>query len=128
MPPAPANPTTDVLLIEDDESVRSSLTKGLEQAGLRVMGVGNAAAALAALKQRTFRAIICDLILPDREGTSFYEQIKDQVPDMAERVLFLTGWGADQKVQKLLEYTGRPFLAKPVDLKILVDAVRKIAG
>ena len=117
---------TDVLLIEDDPSVRLALGKGLEQAGLKVLGVGSAAAALASLKQQPVRAIVCDLILPDREGTSFYEQLKEQHPELAGRVLFLTGWAGDEKVRKLLDYTGRPYLAKPVDLKVLVEAVRKI--
>ncbi|MBI4421328.1 MAG: response regulator [Gemmatimonadetes bacterium] len=122
----PPKDSTQVLLIEDDASVRTTLAKALEQAGFKVQGLGSPGAALALLKQQTFRAIVCDLILPEREGTSFYEQLKEQVPEMAERVLFLTGWAGDDKVRKLLEYTGRPFLAKPVDLKTLVDAVRRI--
>jgi DNA-binding response OmpR family regulator len=116
----------NVLLVEDDPTVSKIFTIVLERAGFAVTSVANAVDALAVLGQSPFHAIVCDLILPRAEGTTFYDELRSTFPDMAERVLFVTGWANEPKSRALLEHTGRPFLAKPVEATELVAAVRRI--
>lgn len=120
--------TVNILLVEDDAALRKAVTKVLETQGWKVTGVDRADAALAALGQQAFDAAICDFILPEGEGTSLFEAIKDTQPALAERVLFVTGWGKDSNARKLLEHTGRPVLEKPLQMAQLVATVKQLGA
>ncbi len=114
-----------LLLIDDDRGVRESFRRILERDGFAVTTVGDAVAAFAELKLHCFQAIVCDVILPVADGTSFYEELQEEYPEMASRVVFVSGWVEDEKVKGLLEYTGQPFLQKPVDFGELVRVIRQ---
>ncbi len=114
-----------VLLIDDDPGIREAFRRILEREGFAITTVGGAVAAFAELKLHCFEAIVCDVILPEADGTSFFEELKEEYPEMESRVEFVTGWIEEEKVKRLLEYTGQPFLPKPVDFGELVRVVRQ---
>jgi DNA-binding response OmpR family regulator len=116
----------DVLLIEDDPAVRSAYGKALQQHGFKVTAVANAVDAFNLIEKSGFNAIVCDVVLPGLEGTTFYERLVDRHEELADRVVFVTGWGSDEKTKKLLQHTGRPFLTKPVDISQLVSTVTQV--
>ena len=118
----------NVLLVEDDETVAKTVTKLLERAGFQVTTASTATDALAAVRQTAFHALVVDLILPRSEGTTFYDELSASFPEMAARVLFVTGWASDPKSRNLLEHTGRRVLGKPLQPEQLVAAVREIAN
>jgi DNA-binding response OmpR family regulator len=118
----------NVLLVEDDPGVARFFTTILERAGFQVTPVVTAEDALAALQHTVFHCLVVDLILPRAEGTTFYDEIASSFPEMAARVLFVTGWGKDPKSHALLAHTGRPVLAKPVEATVLIAAVKEIAA
>jgi CheY-like chemotaxis protein len=117
-----------ILLIDDDDAVRTALARVMQQTGWTVTGVANGRAALGALKGGTYDAIVCDLILPEREGTSVYEEIRDTFPNMSQRFVFVTGWSRDSNARKLLAHTGRPVLQKPVEPELLLRTIRELTG
>src|SRR5690348_14537913 len=107
-----------VLLVEDDTAVRKAFTKILDQAGFTVTAVANGVEAFVELKKSSsFDVVVSDFAMPGMEGTTFFEHLGHQYPALALRVVFVTGYGNDEKTRKLLEHTGRPYLAKPVDIK-----------
>ncbi|MCH7717256.1 MAG: response regulator [Gemmatimonadetes bacterium] len=114
-----------VLIIDDDRGVRKSFRGVLERDGFAVTTVGGAVAAFAELKLHRFEAIVCDVILPETDGTTFFEELQEEYPEMASRVVFVTGWIEEEKIKGLLEYTGQPFLAKPVDFGELGRVIRQ---
>ena len=116
----------DVLVIDDDEGARKTLTKMLERAGFMVTAVDNGLAALAELEQQPIRAVVCDIQLPFLEGGRFYDELSSSYPAMAEKVVFVTGRAPDEEVQELIERSGRPVFLKPIDRKALVNAVRSM--
>ena len=115
-----------VLIIEDDNAVRLAYKKVLEGTGFSVTAVGDGVDAFAYLKKTKFDAILCDVALPGLEGTTFYEHLQEQYPQMADRVVFVTGYAKDANTKKLLEHTGRPYLSKPVEMKDLLATVNKL--
>ena len=117
-----------VLLVDDDPGVRVAFSRGLERAGFDVKAVGGSVAAFAELRNRSFHVIVCDVILPIADGTTLYEEISIKFPEMADRMIFVSGWTKDDKIRRLLEYTGQPFLAKPVKLDTLVGTVRQVVA
>jgi CheY-like chemotaxis protein len=93
-----------------------------------VKAVDNGLAALAELQQGSYSVILLDIFMPFLEGKGFYRQLEEDFPDMAKRVLFVTGMAEEGETLEFLEETGQPFLKKPVDATQLVRAVRKMTG
>ena len=115
----------DVLIIDDDASVRAAYARVLAAAGFRVTEAGSAHDALREIHRRDFKAVVCDFVLPATEGTTLYQTLSEAAPAVARRVIFVTGWTGDPKASRLLEHSGRPVLTKPVEAADLVDAVRR---
>ena len=116
----------DILVIEDDPTVQSIISKALERGGYMVKCVSNGLQALAEIEETPFRAIVSDVGLPFLEGKSLYDHIKEGYPEMAERVVFVTGMANDPETKKFLDATGRPVVAKPFELRDLVKVVRGV--
>jgi DNA-binding response OmpR family regulator len=117
----------DILVIEDDPTVQHIIAKALERGGYMVKCVDNGLQALAELQGATFLAIVCDVGLPFLGGKSLYDQIKAEYPEMAARVLFVTGMAQDPETRKFLDRTGQPVVAKPFEVTELLHAVRLVA-
>lgn len=117
----------DILIVDDDESVRRTFSRALEKAGYMVTAMDNGLAAFAELHEHDYRAIVCDVHMPFLEGRSFYDEVVKEYPAMAQRVVFATGWADQDEVAAFLKRAGRPVLSKPVDLKKLVETVRRVA-
>ncbi len=115
----------DVLLVDDEEDVRSTLTKMLEQGGFSVVALDNGLQAIAELQQQPVGAIVTDVLMPFLEGRRFYDELASERPEMAERVVFVTG-AHDDIVREVEERTGRPVLRKPVRAAELVRTVRAV--
>ena len=118
----------DVLIVDDDPTVRDVFQRALERAGFMVKTADNGLAALAELQQQSYRAIVCDVAMPFLEGRRFYDELKQANPDQATRVVFVTGHVNDPNVLTYLEDSGQPFLSKPVPIATLVASVRGVAN
>lgn len=118
----------NVLLVEDDPLVRKSIVKILELGGFTVSAVSNGLAALSELRDQRFSAIVTDLKLPFLRGDDFFRQVQELFPDLASRIVFVTGWGHDQQIREFLEETGQPCLPKPFEAKDLVAAIKRVAA
>lgn len=116
----------DVLIVEDDQALRSVYQRALERAGYMVKAVDNGLAAFAELQEHKYRAVICDIQMPFLKGYNLFEELKANLPETAERVIFVTGLAEQDKVREFLQKSGRPFLSKPVELKDLVRAVQSV--
>ncbi len=118
----------DVLIVEDAPEVRSAYGKVLERAGYMVKAVDNGLAALAELQQGSYSVILLDIFMPFLEGKGFFRQLEADFPDLAKKVVFVTGMAGDSDTRDFLEQTGQPVLKKPVDANQLVEAVRRMTG
>ena len=117
----------NLLIIDDDIALQRSFSNVLERSGFRVTSVASEEAAMEALRAGSFDVILCDIILPGTEGTTVYEHLSREYPELEARFVFITGSMGDEKVRRLVEHTGRPCLEKPVELKELVATVQVIA-
>ncbi len=118
--------TMTVLVVEDDPSVLRSHTKLLEHGGFVVLSAVNGVEAFEHLRTEDVDAILCDVDMPTLNGTGFFEQLEELQPEMASRVVFVTGHTDAPETRKFLEQTGQPFLGKPTQDDELVTAVREI--
>lgn len=115
-----------VLIVDDDEGIRRAHAKLLEREGFTVSSVDNAIAAFEALQTTQFGVILCDIQMPGLSGMSFFEQLEEQQPQMASRVVFISGFVDQHDTHEFLVRSGQPFLAKPSTKDELVDIVSQM--
>lgn len=113
-----------VLSIDDDALVGTAVMRMLRKEH-DVTFHADARDALALIRKgRRFDAILCDLMMPNMTGMEFYETLRAECPEQAERVIFMTGGAFLDGAQQFLDATGNTCLTKPVPAVTLRAAVR----
>ncbi len=103
----------EILVLDDDAALASMLGEMLELLGHRPTCCLDPAQALALLEQRGFDLILSDFHMPGMEGSEFYRRLQSTRPDLARRVVFLTGDVLSEETRFFLASTGNPHLLKP---------------
>ena len=125
-PPMEAVRGASVLLVEDEHALAAAVQDALTEAGLKVEHAGDGHEALARLRQtQAFDLVICDLKMPRVDGMTLYRAIAAAAPELARRVIFVTGDVAGTDAERFLEESGCRWLAKPFRLADLLRAVRE---
>ena len=121
-----------ILIVEDDEAIRRPMARFLAWRGAEVLEVGDGQEALGRLGQWPADVILADVRMPRMDGIELYHRLEDGRPDLAARVMFLSG-----DLFRLAESGDTPVgpervLVKPVDLDELERRVlgfaRSVAG
>jgi DNA-binding NtrC family response regulator len=121
--------TLAVLVIEDEPAVLGYVRATLERNGYEVVGVGSGAEALELLQTGNFRGIVSDMVTPGGvDGAQMYAWISTHRPDLAARLVFMTGDIANEDTVATLRKTGAPYLEKPFRVQDLITAVEKTMG
>jgi PAS domain S-box-containing protein len=114
-----------VLLVDDDAAVADTLISMLTHEGLAVRRVATGQEALAALRTTSFDAIFLDVRLPDISGQEVYARLAAEKPDLARRVIFVTGglWRVESRGLRE-KLPPQPTLSKPCTLAQIREALR----
>jgi CheY-like chemotaxis protein/two-component sensor histidine kinase len=112
-----------VLLVEDDDAVRTSLRRTLERLGYTVLDAANGPAALAFIEENDvpIDAMLTDLMMPEMSGRELAERVKLRRPSV--RILFMSGYTDDEVLRRQLVEEGQPFLQKPFTREQLVASI-----
>ncbi|MEA3182739.1 MAG: hypothetical protein QOI59_6262 [Gammaproteobacteria bacterium] len=111
-----------VRVVDDEESVRRSLSGLLESVGLRVRTYGSAQDFLAIDSPDTPGCLVLDLHLPGMSGLDLQRQLADS--GRALPVIFLTGLADVPTAVHAMKGGAVEFLTKPLNAPALLDAVR----
>jgi len=84
-----AQAANTVLVVDDDEDVRSAMELLLDHAGIQVIGASSAAQALSLLARHDVGAILADLWMPGGDGIGLLSQVRSLYPDVVR--ILLTG-------------------------------------
>jgi DNA-binding NtrC family response regulator len=104
-----------IVVIEDDDSNRRTVTRALTREGYRVEAFGEAPPALEYLREnRTVVLVITDLMLPGMDGFGVLEASRQINPDLG--VLMVTGHGSVESAVNAMKRGADDYLTKPVDL------------
>jgi signal transduction histidine kinase len=119
-PPA-ASLTGSVLVVEEEEGIRTAVLDTLMAVGHRVEAAPDADAALARLGQGGIDVVLTDLALRDRSGLQLASAVKKRSPGTA--VVLLTGWGRRLHEDRLRESGVDVVLVKPVQPERVREAI-----
>jgi two-component system cell cycle sensor histidine kinase/response regulator CckA len=113
-----------ILLVEDEDAVRTFSTRALTNKGYQVLGAADGQAALELLKENDIKGIdlmITDVMMPGMDGPTVAAKIREKSPDM--KIIFISGYTED----RLKDHMGKGifFLAKPFTLKQLAEKVKE---
>ena len=115
-----------VLVVEDEPALATAVADALTDAGFVVDRAGDGEEALAFVRERLYDLVVCDLKMPRLDGRAFYRAIAATAPDLAQRVIFVTGDVVAADAARFLEETGCRWLAKPFRLGDLLTAARDV--
>jgi signal transduction histidine kinase/CheY-like chemotaxis protein len=121
---APQN--ASVLVVDDETALAAAVSAALQDAGYTVEQASDGEQALLRCRARSFDLVVCDLKMPRVDGRSFYRMLVASTPEMASRVIFVTGDVAGTEAEQFLEESGCRWLAKPFRLADLVRAAREV--
>ena len=126
--PAPMPGGSETILIADDnETTRTSVTKVLTRLGYRTLSAASGAeAATLVQRERTQQPelLITDVVMPGMSGPKLAEQLRRALPSL--RVLFISGFTGDTLVSRGVVAEGLGFLAKPFTATALAARVREL--
>lgn len=116
-------PRTEVVLVEDDEDVRTTTALILIRRGFVVRSAAHAADALEEIQQRLPDLVVADVGMPDLDGMEFTRRLRrvSQIP-----VLLLTARDLPSDVIAGLEAGADDYLTKPFDGDVLVARLRAL--
>ena len=113
--------TVSVLVVDDEEMMRSLLAKILEREGYQVVTANDGMEALNVLQNQTINLIISDMKMPRMTGLQLLKKIKSDYPDVG--VIIMTAYGDTYTVKDALllgadEYITKPFKSYEISLVV----------
>jgi two-component system, cell cycle sensor histidine kinase and response regulator CckA len=113
-----------ILLVEDEEGVRSVVQRTLERSGYAVLEAGNAGEALLLCEQHagTIHLLLTDVVMPRMTGPQLVARLRPLRPSM--RVVYISGYKEERLSDWGDDVTHDGFIAKPASVGALLDGVR----
>jgi two-component system cell cycle sensor histidine kinase/response regulator CckA len=116
-----------ILIIDDDAMVLSALRRRLRRRYDTVTVLGGVEALARLAEDPDFDSIICDLMMPEIDGKSFYDAVQQDHPQLADRIVFMSGGAFTPRLRRFAAAVPNAVLQKPVsreDLESMLSAHR----
>ena len=118
-----------VLLIEDEPAVMEFVRSALERNGYSVACTESGAEALRLLAEGNFHGVVSDMRTPGGvDGAQVYAWIATHRPELAPRLVFITGDIANEETAATLRRTGVPCVEKPFRVQEFISVVQQTMG
>ena len=117
-----------VLVIEDEEYILGLFKDLLVELGLNVDVTIDVYEAQRLLEKNNYNMIITDIKMPQISGINFYEGLKMRHPELAERVVFVTGDVLENTTRDFIEKSGCSYILKQFRLNEFYNTIYKTLG
>ena len=118
-----------VLLIEDEPAVMSYVRAVLERSGYTVICSDSGINGLRQLESSEFMGVVSDMRTPGGvDGADVHAWIVQNRPQLAARLVFITGDIANEETAATLEKTGVPCVEKPFRVQQFISVVQQTMG
>jgi DNA-binding NtrC family response regulator len=112
-----------ILVVEDDPSVRTTIVTFLEFEGFQVEAVSNTRDAIERLSKQSYPLVVSDIYIDDRTGIDVLMAARKQDPNCS--VILMTARGTMETVMAATRNGAFDYLAKPFELDTLLQAVKR---
>jgi excisionase family DNA binding protein len=116
----PAEIEANILIVDDEEIIRSLFKKTLEELGHKVVTAENGLKGLELLKQRDFAMVFLDLKMPGVDGAELFRQIKTIRPQLP--VIIITGYPDSDIMARALAQAPFGLMNKPFNESDIITA------
>ena len=118
-----------ILVIEDEPSVIAFLQAALRRKGYQVEHAGSGQDGLEMLRKGRYGGVISDVRMPGSvNGADVHAWIQKHRPELAARIILISGDTANSDTQTLLERSGTPCIEKPFRVQQLIAVVERTFG
>jgi two-component system cell cycle sensor histidine kinase/response regulator CckA len=114
-----------ILLVEDEEGLRSLNARGLRSRGYSVIEASNGIEAMEALEEKNGAVdlVVSDVVMPEMDGPTLLREMRARNPNL--KIIFVSGYAEDAFEKSLPENEQFAFLPKPFALSALVEKVKQ---
>ena len=118
--------TGRILLVEDEDSVRSFAVRALELRGYTVTAAASGQEAIEIVEENpgAIDLIVSDVVMPEMTGPEMMREVLKMRPEI--RFIFISGYAEDAFREEMVGNEKFHFLAKPFSLKDLAVKVKKV--
>ncbi len=113
-----------MLLVDDDEWIRDSLSLFFEDEGCHLAAVETAEEGMEEQKRQNYDIIIVDYRLPGMDGLEFLKRVKDSHPDAL--TILVTAYGSKDVFLKARKIGVQGFIDKPFTLKAIKNTLSNL--
>jgi DNA-binding NtrC family response regulator len=113
-----------ILVVDDELSIRESLSGWLRQDGFEVDSAADGQAALTLTEENQYDIMLIDVKMPEMDGLTLLKKLKEKEPEIA--VVMMTAHGAIQDAVDAMRLGAYDYLLKPFDLEELSLTVEKL--
>jgi DNA-binding NtrC family response regulator len=110
-----------ILVVDDDESIRKTISTILEEKGYRVDTAENGTEAIVKTNAKFYNLALIDIRLPDMEGTTLLTRMRETTPRMVK--IIVTGFPSLQNAMEAVNRSADAYLIKPVDVEELLNTI-----
>ena len=117
------NSDINVLIVDDDLSVRNTMDEYIANAGFSTLAASSAEEALELIEKNNFAVVITDIRLPGLGGLELTKVIKQK---NGSDVIVVTGYSDDYSYEEAINIGASDFVIKPVRLEELLLRLRRV--
>lgn len=116
--------TRSILIVEDEEIIRTTLSEFLISAGYEVRTAGSVSEAITVAKEKDFHVAICDVQLPDGDGIELLSRL--QQTNMEIFVLVITAYATVENAVEAFKAGAFDYIVKPVIFDDLFNKLERL--
>ncbi len=125
----PSGASKKALVVDDEQVVRDVVTNVLELHGYDVDTAKDSTEALERVAKRPYDVVLTDLRMPgELDGMGLFNRIRQGWPDLAPRVVFMTGDIVELQTFHEFDRIGLKYVKKPFDIRELARIVNQVAS
>jgi CheY-like chemotaxis protein/anti-sigma regulatory factor (Ser/Thr protein kinase) len=113
-----------VLVVDDQEALRSLLVRLLEREGFEPLEAEDGARAVEIYKTESPLVVVSDIMMPRMDGLALLNEIRNY--DRNATVILMTGQGNEDVLLKALRGGASNFFKKPFNVRELIEEIRKV--
>lgn len=112
----------NILIIDDEKSIRKTLTEILGFEGYKIVEASDGEEGLARFSEKSFDLVLCDIKMPKLDGIEFLEKAKNINPDIP--IIMISGHGNIDTAVEAVKKGAFDYISKPPDLNRLLITLR----